>query len=74
MTAPWKRTENCVAALDTALKYDGYGIMCTTWNEVSESFYGMYETAIRFGAPEFDWAKFADRRALKATLLRKIKY
>ncbi len=74
MTAPWKRTENCVAALDTAVKYDGYGIMCTTWNEVSESFYGMYETAIRFGAPEFDWAKFADRRALKATLLRKIKY
>ena len=73
MGAPWLRTDNQKAHIETLKKYDMFGVMLTTWHTLKAELPFVYTCAQHFNA-SFEWAKYSFFYEASATLLRKLSF
>lgn len=71
--APWLKSENYTACIDTATEHALYGIMLTTWHTLKYDIAGILGCAKKCGAKSFVWS--VDRlKEETAALLRRVSF
>lgn len=73
MGAPWLKTDNQKAHVETLKKHNMFGILLTTWHTLKVDCPFIYTCAKYFNA-SFEWAKYSFYNEVSATLLRKLSF
>ena len=74
MGAPWYKSANYSAYVDTIVEHGMYGIMLTTWHTLKQYMHSILGCAKKCGASTFTWSENSGLHEETATLLRRVSF